>query len=248
MEIPDWLAERISTRCKCGSPIYNNDNLTVRKCYNSKCPYHMAEKISDLAKYFHVKGVGAATALEYIKCYNLSSHLEILPYWFKDKKPRVTLYEVAKLAMIMGHDKDMYELCNGHQSFEEVYATERNLPPWFIAYKDTLIAAESFFEIKPPLSKICLNVMMTGEVRGYPSRAMFINHLNDCYGQYVQIVDVGFRKTGVHALIKEESAAYHRKTQVAQERGIRIVTPAAFEAGIQLYVKECKDSETGENV
>ena len=248
MEIPDWLSSRISTHCKCGALIYNNEALTVRKCWNGQCPYHMAEKISDLAKYFHVKGVGPATALEYITTYNLKSHLAVIPYWFKDKKPRVSLYEVAKLAMIMGHDKDMYEFCNGHRSFEEVYSTEKNLPIWFIMYKDTLMEAETYFDIKPPLSKVCLNVMMTGEVKGYPSRAMFISHLNDNYGQYVQVVDVGFRKTNVHALIKEETAAYHRKTQVAEERGIKIVTPASFEAGILAYVKECQKNEAGKSV
>lgn len=245
MTIPDWLAPHIASTCECGGRIYNNEALTRRQCLNPECPYHMAERIAETAKYFNIKGMGPATALSYIQMYQLKNHLEIIPILFKESKPRVHLHEVAHLAMIDGHDKDMRQFCEGFTSFESVFASKQNMPFWFIAQKDKLINAEQYFEIKAPLSKKILRIMMTGEVHGYPSRAYFVSLLNERYGQYVQVVDMGFRKTGIDCLVKEKDAAYHRKTQVAEERGIRIVTPKGLELGIIQYIKECEKDETG---
>lgn len=237
MDIPYWLLPHIPTKCVCGGDIINNDELTHRVCSNPKCYKHMSYKVEALAKYFGIKGMGPASADELIAAHRLSNHLEALPYLLHDK-PHVHLWEVAHLLMIEGHDKDMKPFCEGYQSFEAVFASEQVFPIWFKVLKDKLINAQKYFIIKAPLSKVVLNVMMTGEVKGYSSRGLFLQHLNNKYGSIVQLQDVGVRKTNVFCLIKEETAAYHNKTKIAQERGIKIVTPKQLEETLETYVKQ----------
>lgn len=236
MDIPMWLAPYIPTKCECGGVIYNNDDLTRRVCMNPSCRNHMAYKIVELAKYFGIKGMGPASAKDLIMSHNIKYHLDAIPYLVRGKPP-VTLWEVAHLAMIEGHDKDMRPFCQGYSSFEDVYASKQDLPFWFLMMKSTLLKAQEYFVIKPPMSKQVLNVMMTGELHGYPSRSMFIDKLNNKYGALVQFVDVGVRKTNVWCLIREEDAAFHNKTKIAMERGIPIFTPKQLEAALDQYVK-----------
>lgn len=237
MEMPDWLALHIPTVCECGGRIYNNSEFTRRVCLNRTCYMRTTYKVVELAKYFGIKGMGPASAKDMVIGYKLEYHLDALKYLVREK-PQVTLWEVAHLAMIEGHDKDMREFCQGYASFEEVFASNQNFPIWFQCLKETLIRAEKYFIIRPPMSKQVLNVMITGELHGYPSRSMFIDKLNRTYGALVQFVDVGVRKTNVWCLIKEEDAAYHNKTKIALERNIPIYTPKQLESALERYVKE----------
>lgn len=237
MDIPIWLAPYIPTKCECGGTIYNNPDLTRRACTNPSCRNHLAYKIVDLAKYFGVKGMGPASAKELVMAHQLTYHLDALQY-LVNGKPTVSLWEVAHLAMVEGHDKDMRQFCQGYASFEDVFASNQQFPFWFQMMKDTLTKAEGYFNVKPPLSKTVLNVMMTGELHGYPSRSMFLDKLNKKYGALVQFVDVGVRKTNVWCLIREEDAAFHNKTKIAIERKIPIFTPKQLENAMEIYVKQ----------
>lgn len=224
MTLPDWLAASIPTMCKCGGLIINNETLTQRFCSNLECPYHMAARIESVLKYFDVKGIGYTTALKYIEDYHMKYHLEILSHFFKDK-PYVSLYEVAKLAMIPGHERDMKQYCDKYGSFEDMFRNEQ-LPRFMLLYKDELLRAETFFRVKQPLGGKVINIMITGEVHGYSSRVKFINDLNALGQGLFTFNDVGVRKTGVHMLIAEKDAAYHNKMRIAEERGIPVLTPA----------------------
>lgn len=246
MEIPYWLEQHLPTKCECGGLIINNEELTRRACVNPHCRKHMAYKVEALAKYFGVKGLGPASAEDIVIAHKLKHHLEAVPLIF-NAKPAVHLWEVAHLLMVEGHDKDMKPFCEGYQSFEAVFASNQTLPVWFKMMEDRLIAAQKYFIIKAPLSRVVLNVMMTGEVKGYSSRALFLQHLNNKYGGIVQLQDVGVRKTNVFCLIKEETAAYHNKTKIAKERGIKIVTPKQLEETLELYVKQLLGGESSED-
>lgn len=237
MDIPEWLAPYIPITCECGGTIYNNDELTRRVCLNPSCFNHLAYKVVELAKYFGIKGMGPASAKDLVLTHKIKHHLEALPY-LVNGKPYVTLWEVAHLAMIEGHDKDMRPFCQGYSSFTDVFASNQNFPFWFLVLEPSLKRAETYFNVKPPMSKQVLNVMMTGELHGYPSRAMFLEKLNNKYGAVVQFVDVGVRKTNVWCLIREEDAAYHNKTKIALEKGIPIFTPKQLEAALETYVKQ----------
>lgn len=236
MDIPLWLAPYIPTKCECGGEIYNNPDLTRRVCTNPKCRNHMAYKVVELAKFFNVKGMGPASARDLIISHQLEYHLDALKYLINGT-PSVTLWEVAHLAMIEGHDKDMRPFCQGYASFKDVYSSGQELPFWFMMAEDTLKKAETYFKVKQPLSKVVLNVMMTGELHGYPSRAMFLDKLNKKYGMLVQFVDVGVRKTGVWCLIRETDAAFHNKTKIAIEKKIPIFTPKQVEEALEEYVR-----------
>ena len=225
--IPIWLDQHLKKTCACGYPIGNNTNLTVRRCLNPCCPYHMAQRVADLAKIMGVKGVGPAKALELVKNNGFKSHLEAIPIWF-DEKPEKYLHEIASLCMIDGMDKELKKYCDGYASFTHMFMNEDKLPMSIRVHKTIFLDAEQYFKIKPPLSKHVINIMITGEIYGMPSRTAFVNGLNDTYGQYFQIVDVGVRKTNVMCLIREKDTPYHNKTRIAEERNIPIVTPVEF--------------------
>lgn len=237
MIIPTWLSSQIPTHCECGGLIVNNDALTVRMCSNAECYLHNAAKLEAVAKYFGIKNVGIATAKEIIREHNLTYHLDGLKYIMKSK-PSVYLHEVGVLAMLRGHDKDIQEYARGFKSFKDFLPIKDQYPFWFQIQLDDLIKAESYFDVKPPVSRTTLNVMLTGTFHGWPSRDDFIKFLNDHFGMYVYVNNVGVRKTNVDFLICEEDAAFHNKMAIAKERGIPIITPAKFAAGIVLSLRE----------
>ena len=95
-------------------------------------------------------------------------------------------------------------------------------------HKDELIYAEKFFTLKPPVSAKKMFVMGTGSFHGYSSRDEFFRLINDAYGQSINVIQTGKRKTGVSYLIKEADAIDHSKSRIARENNIPIVTPSEF--------------------
>ena len=87
---------------------------------------------------------------------------------------------------------------------------------------------ESYFAIKPALSSRIMRVMGTGSFHGFSNRDEFFNKVNAAYGNMIQVIQTGKRKTGVSYLIKEHDAVDHSKSQIAREEGIPIVTPKEF--------------------
>jgi hypothetical protein len=80
---------------------------------------------------------------------------------------------------------------------------------------------------------------MSGSFDAYRARADFVADMNRKYGNIVQLVDVGKRKTEVSYLVKENHATDHEKSAIAAANGIKIVTPTALEeilAGYSTYI------------
>lgn len=231
-DLPDWVKSNIMLTCRyCGSLICDNSDtgvMTARWCANKKCPGHMMHKIKFLADFFGIKQIGPETALQRIRERGYHSHLDIMDDWFPDKKPVVALSDVAVLACLEGYGKTLAEQeLNNYNSFED-YFKRTNVNPILLQHKEELLEAEKHFFIKPALSTKKMLVMGTGSFHGFDNREQFFNLINDAYGQYVQIIQTGKRKTGVSFLIKEKDAVDHSKSQIARECSIPIITPAEF--------------------
>ena len=241
MEIPVWLLPHLPTTCDCGGVFINNEALTERYCSNGYCPHHMAMKLDSCLKYLGVKGVGPATCLETVEDYNLHYHLDGLKY-FISYKPKLELWEVGKLAMVKGYDKELKDPCHGFSSFKEA-ASSPDAPLWFIRISPLLGLAEPYFEIKKPRVGRIINVMMTGSIHGFDTRDQFIAWLNEKYGDYFVFYNVGKRKSNVHFLIAEPEAGFHSKMQLAQDNGISIVSSAQLVATIEQFIKDLGDGQ-----
>lgn len=231
--LPQWVKDNILQKCTyCDFPILDNSDtgvMTARKCSNPKCPGHMSFKADYLAKFFHIKGFGDKTALNVIKVKKFESHFDFIPYWFEDKKPWVSLAEMADLACIEGYGltQAQNEL-NSYRSFTDYFNTCTMQNPLLAANREMLLRAEKYFDFKPPMSDNKLYVMATGSFHGFENRGDFFNRLNLLYGSAINIIQTGKRKTGVAYLIKEVDAVDHSKSQIAKECGIPIVTPNEF--------------------
>ena len=233
MEIPAWLNAQVLDVCPyCGSRIVNNEALTDRYCSNTRCVEHMAHKIDVLAKRFGIKNFGVATARQYIARNKFIRHTEIIPYWF-DTKPSLYLHEVGEICLIKGHQKKWREYCDGCDTMLDVLA--KPSVPADVKRKTTLlICTEKLVSVKPRLLGSRVNVMLSGSFNGYRSRSMFVGEMNRKYGEVVQLVDVGKRKTDVMFLVKKSYTTDHEKSAIARERGIQIVSPAELEERIKV--------------
>ncbi len=236
LNIPEWAKNSMMTVCRyCGSYIIDNGNesadhnITVRKCANPKCPGHMAHKINYLAKHYGITGVGPATALSIIREREFECHLDILPVWFTKSKPTEYLGTIADLACIEGYgETKATRNLNCYRSFEEYFANSKDIDRVVWSNREFLAKAETYFNIAEPLSRNKMYVMLTGSFNGYENRSDFLKEVNDTFGNVLQVIDVGKRKTGVHYLIRERNAVDRSKTAIAKEYGIPIVTPAEF--------------------
>lgn len=234
MEIAPWLEEHINKNCPyCGAPIVNNQLLTDRFCSNEKCPEHMAQKIVVLAKRLDVKNFGIASAREAVRLYKFQLHTQIIPHWFKEK-PSLYLHEVGEICLIKGHQKKWRQYCEGHDTMLQVLRSPRT-PPEIRKQGVLLICTAAMCNIKPRLLGKRLNVMLSGSFDGYRSRSDFVAEMNRKYGDVVQLVDVGKRKTEVAFLIKEAHATDHEKSAIANAMGITIITPKAFNEKLEAY-------------
>lgn len=240
-DLPDWVKSNMLQTCTyCGSFIVDNSDTgvtTSRWCANPKCPGHMQHKAKELANFFGIKGFGPRTALGTIRTMKFTSHFDFVPYWFKEKKPYVTLAEVAVLACIEGYGAPSANKELGHYfNFTDYFNRARPINPLLLAHKDELLYAENLFELKPPVSQLKLYVMGTGSFHGYSSRDEFFRLINDAYGSYINVIQTGKRKTGISYLIKERDAVDHSKSRIAAECGIPVVTPTEF---ISIIASKC---------
>lgn len=232
-DIPDWVKDNWLTICPyCHAYIVDNSDTgvtTSRWCVNPRCPKHMSYKAKELADFFGIKGYGPATLYGSIQLHKYKSHFEFIPTWFKDQKPVVSLPEIAVLACIEGYgaptaNKEL----SAYGSFEQYFLQCSEINPLLAANKDLLIEAQKYFTIKPPLAARKIYVMGTGSFKGYASRDEYFRMLNDTYGNYINVIQTGKRKTGVSYLLKEKDAVDHSKSQIAKDSGIPIVSPSEF--------------------
>lgn len=233
LDLPEWVKQNMQMTCPyCGSFILDNSDTgstTARWCANPVCPGHMKYKMAFVAKYFGISNFGVETAYSYIKGNNCQCHLDILKKWFPDDKPLVSLSEVAILACIEGYSETQArQELNKYGSFESYFANLAAANPILRKNYEYLMKCQSYFAIKPALSSRIMRVMGTGSFHGFSNRDEFFSKVNAAYGNMIQVIQTGKRKTGVSYLIKEHDAVDHSKSQIAREEGIPIVTPKEF--------------------
>lgn len=231
-DMPAWAFLNIRKDCSyCGAPILRNEELTARKCSNPKCPGHLQHKIDELAKFFNIQGFGAASGLKYLQEHEYQSHLDILRLWFPNSKPTVSLAQAVVLAQIDGIGETVaIKLLSGYKSLTEYFTTAPNQDATLREHMFELLDAETRFNIAPPLAKNKMYVMGTGAFHNYSSREEYFDMINKAFGSVVHVIQTGARKTGVSYLLKEHDAVDHRKSAIAAECGIPVVTPGEFVA------------------
>ncbi len=231
--LPQWVRDNITVVCPyCNDFICDNHptgTVTFRWCPNPYCPGHMQYKVEALAKHFKRDGFGVKSALYWCQTHPRRIHLEILKEWF-DKKPRVPLSTVAKLAFIRGYGETsaVMEL-DSFPNFEAYFAQTSTPDPVLLRNKEYLLKCSTYFDIEAPMSKMKLVVMATGAFNGYSNRSDYFDKLNREFGNYIHVIETkGPRKTGVSCLIKEDNAPDRSKSRIAAECRIPVVTPKQF--------------------
>lgn len=238
MDIPDWVRENMTGLCPhCGCYIVDNSDTgvtTARYCANPVCPGHMSYKISDMADFFHISGFGPATCYRHCVGKKFKSPFEMIPIWFGNEKPLVSLAEIATLLKIDGYGATTAtKELSSYWRFEDYFDNLCAVNPLLRPHRETLCAAQDYFTIKPPLSAKKMYVMGTGPFKGFENRDEFFNTINTAYGMYIHVIQTGKRKTGISYLIKEVDAPDRTKSQIAAQYHIPIVTPAEFIGIIQ---------------
>ena len=232
-DLPDWVRDNMMMTCTyCGSVIMDNGDAgvtTSRWCSNKQCPGHMSHKMKFVADFFGVKNFGDKSALSYIRNNRCTNHLQILKEWFKESKPLVDLADVAVLACIEGYSETQArQSLNSYGTFSNYFLNCYSIPEVLLNNKEYLLECEQYFALKPPMSANKILVMATGSFNGFNSRDEFFRKINESFGQYIQVIQTGKRKTGVFCLLKEHGAVDHSKSQLAKECNIPIMTPTEF--------------------
>ena len=233
-KLPQWVHDNIMCYCTyCVAHIADNSDtgkLTARWCVNPYCPGHMMHKAYAIVNYYGAKGIGPETCLKYIKRGKYKTPFQIIPDVFgADVKPTASLAEIASLAGIDGYGMTQAQKeLNSYATFEMYFRICATPNPLLVENKELLMDAEKYFTLKPPRSVRKLYVMGTGSFHGYSSRDEFFRLINDAYGQSINVIQTGKRKTGVSYLIKEADAIDHSKSRIARENNIPVVTPSEF--------------------
>lgn len=213
--------------CPCGRPIYRNWKLTQALCLDPYCKYHLKYKAAEMFKYLNVKGLGSETCGMYIQRFGIKNHFDLIPYIFKQSKPRLYLWEIALLAGIPSYANKLEEILVGYNTFMEFFYKEKNLPKIIYLYKDMLTKAQSYFDVKPSLAKDSIKVMITGEITGFSPRSTFIKACNKIAGDVIRIklVEKGQNRD---YLITENPNTNTGKIKDAIKGGVNIVHPVVF--------------------
>jgi hypothetical protein len=238
----------------CGCPIIVNEELTKMRCANPDCYGHMKHRADDMCKQLDIKGIGPETCYKILRDNHLKNHFQVLPYVLKDgKKPRLHLWEIAKMAAIPGVSKRWEDLLEGIPSFEKFFEDRENYKK-FYHYKQLLIEACQYFDIKPTLSGRVVSIAIHGSIKGYRNRKSFVDDCNDIFGSVIKVRlrennqsndYLVTEETNTIAIIKKrlERMQYIKtsslnKMELAIYCGIPIKTPNEFIQIILKYIQE----------
>lgn len=236
-DIPAWLKPHMKQYCDCGAGMICDDGpvgydgimkLTQRWCSNPRCPYHMAEKVDMLAKYFKIDGVGAKTALQDILMYKFKSHLDALKFWFAEP-PEVYLYQAAELSYIYGVDSKWKDWLGEYSSLDDYLRSVQYVPEVITENEEYLRECFTYFRIrKDTLSGVVLKIMITGSMHGYSSRGEFLAAINNHYKGVFRVEDNKKTVRDTLCLVKEPESVDYSKTQIALDHNIPIVSSQEF--------------------
>jgi len=244
------LASMILVTCPSdGHAILRNKELTYAKCQKQNCRNHMKHRADALLKHLgKTKGIGPESCLNIAKAFKLETHFEVMAKVYEKlglDRPSVFLWEIGKFAFVPGISNELEDELSGYWNFEEYFA-QPNPDPMLYKMRTVLINAQKYFVIKPPLSRIKIEVMITGSISGYSPRETFITHVNDVCGRVVRVVLKG-KKQSVNYLITEDKQVIlasmtdglmNGKTDAAFKGGVQVVTPREFLVEMKSHVEK----------
>lgn len=203
--IPLQLRGHMAEDCPdCGFFMVMNDNMTQRRCGDYECIGHLAEKADRMMKYLKIEGIGPAKSRSLMTSNNLTSHFDILPLIIK-YKPSVHLFEIAILLQIDGEKGKLEKELKPYSSFLQYFSRGKTYPA-LRGYEEELMRAESYFDIKPPITGATIEIMITGSLAGYTKNA-FIDLCNEIMGGYVHIKMVGLKNTAQFCITENKSSS-----------------------------------------
>lgn len=247
--IPDWLKVSLEPNCPyCKSPYHvghspNGMRVTKHYCPNRECPGTVTMKMVFVWTILKVDGIKEGRSMELVKRYNITRHMDAIPYVLKEK-PKVDLATFMRLNCIQGIDSSWENICQNKNSVEEVIQStdaQRILSPEDI--KDILDSQQYVDIIYPEKQEyecvLRLTVMMTGDIMGLPNREYLIAALNKKYKGLLDLrYSKSIRRTGIYALIKESTSTITGKVNTAVECGIPILTPQEFILRVDNLIRE----------
>lgn len=246
--IPEWLLSNLDKKCPyCGSPYHvglspDGNRITKHYCPNRECPATVAMKMVYIWDILDVDGIKYGRSMELIKRNGIKRHMDAIPYVIKGK-PKVNLATFMRMNCIYSVDKAWESICQGKKSVEEVLSSVKLIGLIDEYDKQAILDAQKYVEIVYPEELqydpvFSATVMITGDIMGVPRRELFIEALNRYYKGLLNLKYApSKRKTGIFALIKEESSPITGKVTIAMENNIPIYTPSQFVEKIHEIMK-----------
>lgn len=229
-----------------GAPIIRNDELTSARCMHPECRGHMMYRADDLFKYLGVKGIGPKSCLAMIKTKDARTHFDLVPVIFGEIKPRLHLWEIAMFCYIPGIQTGWENILAGYVSFTAFFEGNESYA-YLKPFRKRLEYAEKFFNVKPPLAKRKIEVMITGSINGYGNRNLFIDACNSVVGGLVRVKSVGAKQSADYLICENKTNVLKNrevgiegtgKIEAAINGGVKVVTSVEFLEDLHLLVKE----------
>ena len=235
----EWLRPYVKEKCiYCGSDMVEHVNeygkITNRYCSNiATCPGHNAAKGKLMMDYLKIENVGFARCIEIINTYGLTSHLDLLAYFPRQKAEISTILKCLCLEGIDSKWDKECSKCNVYR-IEDLKKLPIELYGALTMHYEEV--EKAFLYIDVDESKAALNlsdnyqtIMITGPVMGFNTKEDYIDYLNKRFGKYINTIhQTSKRKSGINALIKEERSSTTQKVATAKEAGIPIYTSQDF--------------------
>lgn len=235
--VPIKYGAKMQIKCVCGGTLLRNEKLTITRCSNKYCYMHMAYRGARMMKYLGVKGCAEETCKKMLINGGYKTHFKLMKDVFKDVKPSVFLWEIAKLACIDGYDGECNRIFGKYSSFKDYFDCNVRPPSEILEMKQELIDAEQYFDIKKPLMGIDMYIMIHGEISGFRNREDYVAYINSNCGNIIHVIEKGLGNDRSF-LVTEDPNSGHRKNVRARNVGIPIVSPMEFEQRLLGLVAE----------
>lgn len=238
-EMKDEEFLRLPLRCKCGYPIDISDSLRISKCSNPRCYYRMAEQCLLLLKDLNIKNVGLQTCFEWCTRGEFITPIEILD---KNKIKEISVRATNYKQQLENAEIEYWKLYyHSHifpsikEGWRDIIGTATNVNEIEMEHLEKIYQDKIFQEgvlidiytegIKKiyQRSNTVLEITLTGSIRGFKNRNLFIGHLNERYGDYYTFKAVG-KKGAAHLLVTDSDMSGHEKFENAKRKGVPILT------------------------
>lgn len=220
--------------CQCGHPIVISDSKRKSRCSNNKCSIRLSLRMNTLLKDIGVKGIGEKTCLDWILLHNLKYAIDILkvPSLEDTRLSNVLTEQLGQITVdywnlyyytyLLENDKEGWRTIVGTAS--SVEDITNNIGPKLIVQGAIIDAYKHLFKkVNYQRSPITVEITLTGSIKGFKSRDMFIPYLNDTFGDMYNFKLVGATRKA-HILCTDSNMKGHNKYNNAVRNKIPILS------------------------